>query len=360
MDKFLIWSLVGTMGEFTNRLTYPIKKDNGRVFLFDTSISTNNLGDFIIMKYCEDILSEIFTGYEYVRVSTHIVPSEVQEKVAKATKYKLVCGTNLLTSHIEEWWNWRLPDGIHRKSNYRNTILFGAGWNAYQGDCSNYSRMVYRCVLNPYMIHSVRDSYTERQLRTAGIKNVVNTGCPTMWRLNPEFCAAIPRNKAKNVVTTITDYRRDAVQDQLMLDILSRNYEQVYLWLQGDRDEEYLSCLKLPDNLVKIPHNLTDYEKVLQRGNFDYVGTRLHAGIFALNHKVRSLIVAVDNRAIEISRDTNLPVMLRENVGEKLEKVVNSELATKIHLQQENIKLFLDQFCNKKTRKKVNVKRKKQ
>ncbi|MCD8382609.1 MAG: polysaccharide pyruvyl transferase family protein [Clostridiales bacterium] len=347
MGKSLIWNLTGTVGEIVNRITYPIQKDNGSVFLFDTSIATNNLGDFIIMRYCEDILSDIFPNYEFVRVSSHIVPSNEQENAAKSIKYKFVCGTNLLTSHIEEWWNWRLPDGIRRKFNYRNTILLGAGWKGYQDECSSYSRMVYHCVLNPNVIHSVRDSYTEQQLRTAGIRNVINTGCPTTWRLTPEFCKAIPVTKAANVVTTITDYRQDAVHDQLMLDILSRNYECVYLWIQGDKDEEYLSSLDLPDNLTKIPHSLDAYEEILNQGCIDYVGTRLHAGIFALNHQIRSIILAVDNRAIEMGMDTNLPVILRDNIENELEDLINTEFETKIQLQQENINRFLNQFRTK-------------
>lgn len=341
------WNLIGKGGRTINRLSYPIQKDNGKILLFDTSIATDNLGDFIIMKYCGDILQHIFENHQFVCVPTHTVPSDEQEKTAKSIKYKFVCGTNLLTSHIEEWWNWRLPDGIQRKFHYRNTILLGAGWKGYQDECSAYSKMVYHCLLNPDVIHSVRDSYTERQLRAAGIDNVINTGCPTMWRLKPELCRGIPKTKASCVVTTITDYRQDAIQDQMMLDILSRNYDCVYLWIQGDKDEEYLSSLDLPDNLTKIPHSLDAYEEILNQGCIDYVGTRLHAGIFALNHQIRSIILAVDNRAIEMGKDTNLPVILRENVENELEDMINNKFETKIRLQQDNIDCFLNQFRTK-------------
>ena len=44
---------------------------------------------------------------------------------------------------------------------------------------------------------------------------------------------------------------------------------------------------------------------------FDYVGTRLHAGILALNYRKRTLIIAVDNRAAEMKTDINLPVIAR-------------------------------------------------
>ena len=88
----------------------------------------------------------------------------------------------------------------------------------------------YRSILNPIMLHSVRDSYTEKMLKQAGVENVINTGCPTMWRLTQAFCKAIPKTKEKDVITTITDYRRDIEHDNLMLKILSRNYDKYDLF----------------------------------------------------------------------------------------------------------------------------------
>ena len=339
-----VWKIAGRAGKIFNSLSFPRQKHCKQIIIFDTSIGTHNLGDFIIMRYCGSILHELYENHQCVEISTHMIPSEEQEQIVKKTKYKFVCGTNLLTSHIEKWWNWRLPDGLRRKFAYRNAILLGVGWGNYQDECSEYSKMIYHCILNPKVIHSVRDQYTEDKLKQAGITNVVNTGCPTMWRLTPQFCSAIPIKKAKDVITTITDYRRDKDKDNQMLEILSRNYEHVYLWIQGSKDEEYLSTLNLPDNLIIIPESLEAYESYLKRGQVDYVGTRLHAGIFALNHHIRSIIIAVDNRAIEIAKDTNLPIILREKIEETLEKQIISDFSTNIHLKQENIDLFKEQF----------------
>lgn len=339
-----VWNITGRISRLFNCVSFPLKHDSKQIVVFNTSMDTDNLGDFIIMRYCGNILNELYEDYEFVDVSTHKMPSAEDEKIVKQTKYKFVCGTNLLTSHIEKWWNWRLPDGLRKKFAYRNAILLGAGWGNYQDECSEYSRMIYKCILNPNVIHSVRDQYTEEKLKQAGIKNVINTGCPTMWRLTPEFCRSIPMQKAKNVVTTITDYRPDECRDNFMLEILSRNYENVYLWIQGSKDEEYLSKLNLPNNLIIIPESLEAYEEQLKRGQIDYVGTRLHAGIFALNHHIRSIIIAVDNRAIEIAKDTNLPIVSREQVQEILEDRIVSDFSTEINLNQNNIDLFKAQF----------------
>ena len=326
-----------------NYIEFTFQKHNDKIVVFNTAENTDNLGDFIIMQYCKEYLWQLFKC-NYINISTHKVPSPKEEEVVKETKYKFVCGTNLMTSHIEEWWNWRLPDGFRKKMNYRNVILLGVGWWGYQDECSDYSKLIYRSLLNPCILHSVRDHYTEKKLRAAGIKNVINTGCPTMWNLTPEFCTEIPCRKAENVITTLTDYRQDVKNDNIMLQILSENYTNIYLWLQGRQDEQYLKMLDLPFNVIIIPRDLEAYERRLIQGNVDYVGTRLHAGIFALNHKVRSIIVAVDNRAIEIAKDTNLPIVRRERIADELYKKINAVDHTVIKIPLENIKKFKDQF----------------
>ena len=53
------------------------------------------------------------------------------------------------------------------------------------------------------------DEYTKKKLESMGIRNVINTGCATLWQLTPDFCAGIPSHSASEAVTTLTDYRRD-------------------------------------------------------------------------------------------------------------------------------------------------------
>lgn len=337
-------NIVGKGARLYNKYFFKLQKDNRKIIVFNTAINTDNLGDFIIMYYCKDVLRELFGERTYIDISTHLVPSASDKKIIGKTKFKFVCGTNLLTSYVEKWWNWCLPTGFRKKFAYRNVILLGVGWGEYQGECSNYSKLIYRSILNPNIIHSVRDHYTEEKLWKAGIRNVINTGCPTMWNLTPEFCKMIPCKKADNVITTITDYRKDIKNDNLMLKILFHNYKKVYIWLQGKEDEKYLKVLDIPQNVTIVQRKLEDYEKILNQGNIDYVGTRLHAGIFALNHKVRSIIIAVDNRAIEIAKDTNLSIVKRQNIYKELEKKIWSELPADIHIPMDNIRIFKEQF----------------
>jgi polysaccharide pyruvyl transferase WcaK-like protein len=344
MDKRFLWGAVGQSVWALNKLAFSLQNDNGKLIRFDTALGTDNLGDYIIMHYCNKILDELFPDYQSIHISTHLMPAKEQEEAVKKTKYKFVCGTNLLTSNIEHHWRWILPDGVRQKMKFSNVILLGVGWGEYQEACTDYSRMIYRAMLNPNLLHSVRDQYTMEKLQQAGFNNIINTGCPTTWALTPEFCRDIPTKKSKDVVTTITDYRRDIEKDNEMLSILSRNYDHIYLWIQGKYDEEYLKTLNIPENLSTIPANLDAYEEILARGGVDYVGTRLHAGIYALNHKIRSIILAVDNRATEMGRDVNLPVIQRNEMEKTLEQKIQSEFITDIKIKQDNIESFKAQF----------------
>lgn len=87
--------------------------------------------------------------------------------------------------------------------------------------------------------------------------------------------------------------------------------------------------------LVVILSTLKAYDDTLKENDINVGGTRLHAGIRALNYKCRFIIVSIDNRAKEIHRSTNL------FIGEKSRNNdlggINSLLVTDIKLLTENI-----------------------
>ena len=342
--KNALWEAAGRLARIENGVEFALQRDGGRIVCFDPALETDNLGDEIIMHYCRRELEGLFPESGFAGIATHVLPTPEETVLARRTKYKFVCGTNLLTAHIEHHWRWVLPEGFRRKRDFRNVILLGCGWGTYQEDCSAYSRMIYRSLLNPSLMHSVRDSYTEEKLRRTGIRNILNTGCPTTWGLTEAHCRAIPRSKADAVVTAVTDYRPDPERDQMMLDILSRNYNSVYLWPQGKGDAEYITDLKLPHNLHILPRSLAAYETLLTGGNVDYVGTRLHGGIHALNYGIRTILVSVDNRAAEMGRDLDLPVLDRSCIAGELEKRIREDFETKIRVPQDNIERFRNQF----------------
>ena len=71
----------------------------------------------------------------------------------------------------------------------------------------------------------------------------------------------------------------DADNDAKMLEILKNNYTEVYIWIQGQYDYEYLESIVDLREFKIIPSSLAELDKVLKKDNVEYIGTRLHAGI---------------------------------------------------------------------------------
>ncbi len=239
-------------------------------------------------------------------------------------------------------WNIDLIDTLRMK----DIIALGVGWGRYEKkEISPMTKWFYHHLLDSNAIHSVRDNFTKQKLNGIGINNVINTGCPTMWELTDDHCSQIPTSKAKNVAVTLTDYRKDIDSDTFLLNTLSKNYDNIYLWLQGDGDAKYITSLQLNlPNLTILPARLSAYENLLTSDDMDFVGTRLHAGIKALQNKKRSIIIGVDNRAIEKQKDFNLTVISRDKLKEQLADKVNSNFSTEINIPTENIREWKTQF----------------
>lgn len=317
----------------------------GKTVLLDTSMESDNAGDGIIMENCIAQLSDCLPVEELCHVPTHRFATSEERQLLKKSGKKILCSTNILSGHIRQYGLWKLNKDV---ASYRNTVLMGVGFDSANRDIDRYTRWFMHTVLDKGCIHSVRDSFSEAMLKSMGIKNVLNTGCPTMWDLTPEHCAKIPCDKASNVVCTVTDYNRDEQNDKAMLDILLKNYDEVYLWLQGQNDLTYIRELGYEDKVEMIESTLEAYDSVLEMEDLDYVGTRLHAGIRALSKGHRSLIVSIDNRAECISADTGLPIIQREDVAVALCDRVNDSLSTNIIMPWENIICWREQFNKRK------------
>jgi polysaccharide pyruvyl transferase WcaK-like protein len=313
-----------------------------KITILDTSICTENIGDKIIMESCDNQIKGMFQENFYVNIPTHDVIGKASYYHLKTSDFKFICGTNLLSSKMNKYNQWKI--NLYDAFKVDDVILMGVGWWQYQNKPNIYTKYLLKNILSGNYIHSVRDSYTEKQLKSIGIKNVINTSCPTMWNLTPEFCKNIPTKKSKDVVCTLTDYNKNEKKDKELLNILISNYDKVYFWIQAYDDYKYLIDLGLESKVHFLNPTLKALDEILKKGNIDYVGTRLHAGIRALNNKVRSIIIGIDNRAKEKSKDFNLKVFSREDDLKELSNMINSEFETQVKIPIDNIKKWKSQF----------------
>src|SRR5262249_49925585 len=119
-------------------------------------------------------------------------------------------------------------------------------------------------------------------------------------------------------------------------------YQAVFFFGQQPGDFQYLQQLDVGSVNILSP-SLEAYDRFLTEEATDYVGTRLHGGIFALQHGRRALIIEVDNRAAEITKDPGLPVFARQD-GEGLVRWIGGSQPTSIQLPAAAIALWRNQF----------------
>ena len=223
-----------------------------------------------------------------------------------------------------------------------NSVCIGVGAGAGERTDA-YTTHLYRKILSHSYYHSVRDERSKRYVEDVLGLQAINTGCVTMWALTPNFCAQIPAKKANNVVFTLTARTQVDPRDQMLIDTLKREYDHVSFWVQGDKDETYFNMFSNTDGIEVIPPHKAAYEAVLMRNNIEYVGTRLHGGIYALRHKKRAIIISIDERARSISADTGL-ITIEKDTLDELPSLINSKFETRLNIPFNEIARWKAQF----------------
>ena len=64
--------------------------------------------------------------------------------------------------------------------------------------------------------------------------------------------------------------------------------------------------------------------------DIDYIGNRLHGGIFALQHACRTIIIGIDYRVEEIGKQYSIPYIMRNEISNELESLINRSWETSI------------------------------
>jgi Polysaccharide pyruvyl transferase len=334
------------------------------IVIFDPSLKTNNsipsinLGDLIIWEAIDDNLKKIFQHRKFRRISSHTIPEQKYLNEANLSKYTFFGGTNILSSNLKNYNQWKLaiPNRLLWLFKFpcRDVILLGVGWWQYE-DCitTSYTKAFYKNAFSNQFIHSVRDNYTRNKLNKIGIENVVNTGCPTMWMLNNHDVSSRV-GLLENCIFTLTDYHKNPKFDNQLIKIIIDSYSKnIFFFPQGSMDLEYLITLsnyqKYISRITIVKRNINDYISILASRNIDYIGTRLHAGIKALQMKKNTLILSIDNRAREISNDTGLPVVERNNFRKINNWIKGEKLFDKIQIPVKEIEIWKSQFRKERT-----------
>lgn len=315
-----------------------------------TDIGSLNIGDEIIMESFEDEMKDIMKDNYVLRHPTHTPTFKWYQRILKkktmniysSMDYKFIAGTNLLyTDMLRPMPGWNTS--IFDTDIYKNSILTGVGCGTNSKSIGWYTKILYNKILNKNFTHSTRDDKAKEIVEYCGGK-AINTGCVTLWRFNKDFCKKIPKTKSDSVVFTLTFYTKDKKNDKALIELLQHEYKNVYFWPQCIGDLDYFNSMLIKDNKVSIiAPNLSSYKNFLSETNTDYVGSRLHGGVYSMHHFRRSIILEIDYRVREMKKTYNLPSVPRQDIP-GIKKMINSEFHTDIIIDDKKICEWKSQF----------------
>ncbi len=314
------------------------------IAMLDPGIATRNVGDEIIAHAARAELESLFPDHFLATVPTHEGLGPRSYRLIGQSDAAIVAGSNILSGHLltDRQWRVRPWDAFFVK----NLVLLAVGWRSYTAKNGPLSVRMLKSLISDKFIHSVRDEHTRKKMQELGIDNVVNTACVTMWRLDLEKLKQLPAARSRSVVTTINAGDAHPEKDKRIAEALLSRYDEVYAWVQGIDDANYIQQTFAGKAKIVAPQ-LSKYDALLRdHPSLDYFGHRLHGGIRALQHNRRATIVSIDNRATEITRDTRLPVIERDAPIDQIIAALENPAAIDIRLPEKEIETWRSQFAS--------------
>lgn len=309
------------------------------ISVLDTSISDDNHGNEIIMEAVNSVINEVFSHCFITKLPFIDELSDYGKNLLKRSEIVILGGTNSLNSHMQTEPSF----GV----NYRNAdiyenkiVLAGVGWYSYQDEPDEYTKNLLLKVLSKKYYHSVRDEYTANKLRLIGINNVITTGCLTTWNFNKCHINHFSSKKGEDAVVMLTPF--DRKRDEQIMGFVKRNYNKIYYWSQGPMDSVYIKSLC--SDAINIGTSLKQLDDFLDvHENVDYFGTRLHGGIRCIQHNRRAYIFAIDNRAEEMGKDLNLPIVHLNELKE-MDAMIDGDYRFEVRIPDKKIEQWKKQF----------------
>lgn len=307
--------------------------------LYDWQRSSPNTGDQIISRATRRELKRIYNNScDIVSIPSHSILDKKAYKIIDTSDRVVVGGSNLFWFRLfpRASWPLRLIDTIK----LRNVRFMGVGWGSYGISTGVFGRFVSQRIFDPEGYNSLRDRYSLDKAIELGVPNPIFTGCQTCWNFSYNESTFI-RTRKKQCIFTLTDYARKPEEDLKVIKILIRFYgiKNLFFWPQGLGDRRYIENFDVISRSKILDGNLESFEKFLKNNDVDYVGTRLHGGIFALEQGKRSIILSVDNRATEMAKDLGLVVVSREKPN-SLTDLLEKDTIYNLTIPRENIDIW--------------------
>ena len=324
-----------------------------KIVYLNTAIGSENFGDYIINESIGNEMHYLNKDAFVYELPTHTKTFGMMQKVFARhairafnnVDYKFLNGTNALyTCMIRPNPNWKISVFDHPCA--KDVILLGVGLGVNRKKSDPYTKALWRKVLSKEMLHSVRDRATEEYLDDLGFK-ALYTGCPTTWQFTENFLEDVPVEKSEAAVIMLTGYLPNKAFDSVMVDAVCDAYDEVYFVPQQYGDIKYLKELGTESQLKKITYvggNISAYNELLTKKKVDYIGNRLHGGMYALQHKRKSIVFSIDYRAGNMLKDANFCFPRNEETQRIISDLIYERICPKLDLPTESIKQWKSQF----------------
>lgn len=318
--------------------------------LIDPSIGSFNLGDEIVSHYCKNIIHKMFPNHFFISIPAYMECDERMKEIIEKSEHIFFLGTAPINHEITFRW----PLIVNQYNN--KVVLMGVGYNNWaSGGMGFVTRNIYFSNLSKKYKHSIRDGYSKILMENQIGISAINTCCPTLWN-NIEY-KPFDSGKCASVLFTVNSSRGDKSIDKKIITTINKIYDKIFFYAQTPNDFEYFRncCIeiyqdsKISINFTTIKSNFKDLTNFItsMHNKCDYFGARLHGGIHARNLGMRSFIIGVDNRAIQIHNDTRLPVYTYSEINTNIDLVISAIYANynwDLYIPEKEINKWKDQF----------------
>jgi len=319
-----------------------------KVALFDTSLGTDNAGDYFISDSVKSMLDTQFVLFQ-IQGTNIFEDKHVYERINDCD-IVLITGTNLYRNSIFDRQHFNIDKRIIAKIKIP-IIPFGIGVGGDLNISPNrHTRKIVKLIHKRCIVSSVREGYGVEFVNKCGATNVIMTGCPTLYRSLDGNLRVFEKDKyKKRMLLTITCYKGTPNKD--FIDYFMHKYNP-FVFCQMESDFVHL-MENWPDKKANFIYSknlselASEYHNMLDKVSI-VVGSRVHGNMVALARGIPAYYLCFDARGKGFCETFSLPYVWQGDSDEitKIEKLIQSNdsfkaFETKYSFYYKEMKRFL-------------------
>lgn len=337
-----------------------------------------NAGDYLIEKRAKSLLEHFIPNIHCNR----FLRSEINEKLDKINEMDVIVFTGgpIYMNNIDGY----LPLDRCIREMKPKIMIMGGGWygrgsgtaRTYAYDFTSKTKEFLKMIdSNGYGL-SCRDLYSVKILKKAGMENVKMTGCPAWYYLPKVFQKNIENSEWNIKKITVSDPALErnfplALQLIRYLKSVFSNAEILFLFHRGIGQDRYTNAKsaewrqKFVNELTNGGVNIKDISYsckgfTLYDGCDLHIGFRVHAHLYNLSMRQRSILIEEDGRGTGADEVLGLPsikayndeIQISNRYADKIGRILLKETNSYLIEEVDN---YLQVLCDTKDQYLINA-----